>query len=68
MSDLDQKVEESWNADTAPVQKRAPNEKPHHHQTHRKAPAEEGNPHAHDRHTVSPLPLHLPLHYFHHAT
>ncbi len=52
MSGLDGDVEETWNADTAPVERRAPNEKPHDHQKHGGAPAEEDHPHAHDRHTV----------------
>ena len=52
MSGLDQNLDETWNADTAPVERRAHNEKPHSHQLHGGAP-EEQNPHAHDRHTVS---------------
>ena len=51
MSGLDMNREEIWNADTAPVEKRAHGERPHSHSLHGGAP-EEGNPHAHDRHTV----------------
>ena len=54
MSGPDMNAEETWNADKAPVEKRAPGERPHSHQLHGGAP-EEGNPHAHDRHTVRPL-------------
>ena len=52
MSGLDHDLDETWNADTAPVERRAHNDKPHSHQLHGGAP-EEQNPHAHDRHTVS---------------
>ena len=55
MSALDRGVEEPWNADTAPVERRARNEKPHDHQKHGRAPAEEDHPHAHERHTVRSL-------------
>ena len=54
MSGLAMNTEETWNADTAPVEKRAHGERPHSHQLHGGAP-EEGNPHAHDRHTVRSL-------------
>ena len=54
MSGPDMNTEETWNADTAPVEKRAHGERPHSHQLHGGAP-EEGNPHAHDRHTVRSL-------------
>ena len=59
MSALDRGVEETWNADTAPLERGAPNEKPHDHQKHGRAPAEEDHPHAHERHTVPALLQHL---------
>ena len=53
MSGLSQDLDETWNAiDTAPVERRAHNEKLHSHQLHGGA-SQEQNPHAHDRHTVS---------------